>query len=179
MTLLLKAPGLRIENFAIATYTVSLTVVSTTPSAECPACGQKTAHLHSHYQRTISDLPWAVRSVRLSLRVRRFRCADPECSRGIFAERLDRHRTLPYRIGRHGLEERAPLELLLIFEHRVEALDGGDHHSAGGVYPAVAKKPDIVLVREGVAIVGAAVLLELLDGLRPEVLAVPAERSTR
>ncbi len=88
MTLLPKAPGLRLENVAIDACAISLTVASTSPSVACPACGLKTARLHSNYQRTISDLPWAGRSVRLSLRVRRLRCADPECSRRIFAERL-------------------------------------------------------------------------------------------
>lgn len=88
MTLLPKVPGLQLENVAIDAKTVSLSVASTRPSASCPVCGQKTARLHSHYRRTVADLPWAGRSVRLSLLVRRFRCSAPECPRRIFAERL-------------------------------------------------------------------------------------------
>lgn len=88
MTLLPEVPGLRLENLAIDAETVSLSVASTRPSASCPVCGQKTARLHSHYRRTVADLPWAGRSVRLSLLVRRFRCSAPECPRRIFAERL-------------------------------------------------------------------------------------------
>ena len=88
MTLLPKVPGLQLQNVAIDTKIVSLSVVSTRPSASCPVCGQKTARLHSHYRRTVADLPWAGRSVRLSLLIRRFRCSAPECPRRIFAERL-------------------------------------------------------------------------------------------
>jgi transposase len=88
MSLLPKVPGLRLENIAIDAQTVSLSVASTRPSASCPVCGHETARLHSHYRRTVADLPWAGRSVRLSLRLRRFRCSAPECPRRIFAERL-------------------------------------------------------------------------------------------
>jgi transposase len=88
MTLLPKAPGLKLQDVAINTEMVSLSVESTYPSAACPVCGQKTARLHSRYLRTLADLPWGGRSVRLSLRVRRFRCTDAGCPRRIFAERL-------------------------------------------------------------------------------------------
>ena len=87
-TLLPKAPGLRLEEVAIDAESVSLSDASTRPSTECPACGRGTGRLHSHYRRTVSDLPWGGRSVRLFLRVRRFRCANPSCPHRIFAERL-------------------------------------------------------------------------------------------
>lgn len=88
MTLLPKAPGLKLEDVAIDAGMVSLSIASTRPSASCPVCSQKTARLHSRYLRTMADLPWGSRSVHLSLRVRRFRCTDSECPRQIFAERL-------------------------------------------------------------------------------------------
>jgi len=88
MTLLPKTPGLRLENTAIDTHTLTLTVASTCPSGACPVCKHRTSRLHSHYQRTLADLPWGGRSVRLSLRVRRFRCPEPGCPRRIFTERL-------------------------------------------------------------------------------------------
>ncbi len=88
MTLLPKAPGLKLEEVAIDAEIVSLSVESTCPSVACPVCGQKTARFHSRYLRTLADLPWGGRSVRLSLRVRRFRCTDSGCPREIFAERL-------------------------------------------------------------------------------------------
>src|SRR5215203_2522807 len=88
MSLLPKVPGLQLKNIAIDAKTVSLSVASIRLSASCPLCGHKTARLHSHYRRTVADLPWGGRSVRLSLLVRRFRCSAPECPRRIFAERL-------------------------------------------------------------------------------------------
>ena len=88
MTLLPRFPGLKLENVAIATESISLSVASTQPEADCPICGSGSGRLHSHYERTVSDLPWAGRAVRISLRVRRFRCANRGCPRRIFAERL-------------------------------------------------------------------------------------------
>ncbi len=88
MTLLPNAPGLRLQDVAIDTEMVSLSIESTRPSAACPVCDQKTARFHSRYLRTLADLPWGGRSVRLLLRVRRFRCSRSECPRLIFAERL-------------------------------------------------------------------------------------------
>lgn len=87
MTLLPKAPDLTLEDGAIDAETVSLSVASTCPSVSCPVCGHETARLHSRYRRTVADLPWGGRSVRLSVRLRRFRCSESECPRRIFAER--------------------------------------------------------------------------------------------
>jgi transposase len=44
--------------------------------------------LHSHYQRTLADLPWGSWSVRLGLAVRKLFCDNPHCGRRIFTERL-------------------------------------------------------------------------------------------
>jgi transposase len=44
--------------------------------------------MHSHYTRTLADLPWAAYRVRLQLRVRKWFCANPACGRRIFTERL-------------------------------------------------------------------------------------------
>jgi len=88
MTLLPKSQGLKLQDVAINAEMVSLSVESTCPSACCPVCGQRTARLHSRYLRTLADLPWGGRPVRVSLRVRRFRCSRSECPRRIFAERL-------------------------------------------------------------------------------------------
>ena len=88
MTLLPKVQGLALRDVAIDDRVVSLSVESTRPSAGCPVCGRESAKLHSHYLRTLADLPWGGRLVRLSLRLRRFRCSHSECPRRIFAERL-------------------------------------------------------------------------------------------
>lgn len=88
MRLLPKVPGLRLENAAIDAVTVSFNLASTSLPATCPLCSKKTARLHSHYQRTVADLPWSGRRVKLFLNVRKFRCPHRRCPRKIFTERL-------------------------------------------------------------------------------------------
>lgn len=88
MSLLPKVPGLNLENAAIDAEIVSLTLASTSVPVACPVCGQNTSRLHSHYGRTVADLPWGGRRVRLSLNVRKFRCPQKWCPRQVFTERL-------------------------------------------------------------------------------------------
>lgn len=88
LTLLPKVPGLRLEDTLIDAETVSLTLASTSLPATCPVCGYATARLHSRYRRTVADLPWSGRRVRLLLSVRKFRCSKTGCPRRIFTERL-------------------------------------------------------------------------------------------
>jgi len=88
MSLLPKVPGLRFENATIDAEAVEFTLTSTSLPVTCPVCGEETARFHSHYRRTVADLPWGGRHVRLRLVVRKFRCPYNGCSRRIFAERL-------------------------------------------------------------------------------------------
>ena len=88
LTLLPKVPGLRLEDALIDADTVSLTLASTSLPAACPVCGHATARLHSRYRRTVADLAWSGRRVRLLLSVRKFRCSKTGCPRRIFTERL-------------------------------------------------------------------------------------------
>ena len=88
MTLLPKVPGLKLENAAMDAEAVSFTLASTSLPAICPVCARETARLHSHYGRTVADLPWSGRRVRLLLNVRKFRCPQEGCPRRVFTERL-------------------------------------------------------------------------------------------
>lgn len=54
----------------------------------CPVCGVCSTRVHSRYQRTLADLPWAGLPVRITLAVRRFFCDNEQCPRRIFVERL-------------------------------------------------------------------------------------------
>jgi hypothetical protein len=51
MTLLPKAPGLKLRDVAINTEMFSLSVESACPSVACPVCGQATARPHSEWKR--------------------------------------------------------------------------------------------------------------------------------
>jgi transposase len=54
----------------------------------CPQCGQLSTRVHSRYTRTLADLPWQGRAVRIQLQVRRFFCPAAACPKRTFAERL-------------------------------------------------------------------------------------------
>lgn len=60
----------------------------TLPGGRCPECGRTSRAVHSRYRRHPSDLPSLGRRVRVALRVRRFYCRNPRCTRRTFAERL-------------------------------------------------------------------------------------------
>jgi transposase len=67
---------------------ITLTLHATSPTAACPDCGTISTRLHSHYRRTVHDLPNRRRPVHLVLQIRRFRCQKSTCARKIFAERF-------------------------------------------------------------------------------------------
>ncbi len=67
---------------------ITLAVRSTQAMALCPLCTTPAQRIHSHYERTLADLPWAAYHVRLQLRVRKWFCRNRQCPRRIFTERL-------------------------------------------------------------------------------------------
>jgi transposase len=77
------------------------------PSAICPRCGQPSSRVHSHYVRTLWDLPCSGRPLQVQLQVRRFRCTTPSCPRTTFSEPL-LGLTQPY--ARRSAAQREALE---------------------------------------------------------------------
>ncbi len=67
---------------------VTIITVPKPSHSACPLCGGVSGQVHSHYNRTLADLPWQGRAVRIQVRARRFRCAQSSCPRRIFTERL-------------------------------------------------------------------------------------------
>ncbi len=67
---------------------VTIITVPKPSHSACPLCGGVSVQVHSHYNRTLADLPWQGRAVRIQVRARRFRCAQSGCTRRIFTERL-------------------------------------------------------------------------------------------
>jgi len=57
-------------------------------SGACPLCSAVSSRVHSHYTRTLADLPWQGRAVTVQVWARRFRCTITGCLRQMFAERL-------------------------------------------------------------------------------------------
>ena len=85
----LPAPKL-LDLIGIRATENAITLAARTSSrvARCPACGRRSARVHSHYTRMLADLPWQGIPVTVRLRVRRFFCDQKACNRAIFAEPL-------------------------------------------------------------------------------------------
>jgi transposase len=66
----------------------TVSVSATQATAPCPLCTTPAHRIHSSYERTLADLPWAEYRVRLQLRVRKWFCRNRHCRRRIFTERL-------------------------------------------------------------------------------------------
>ncbi len=87
MTILPDLSDLIIEQISVADA-VTITVHAASATASCPCCGTISQRVHSHYTRTLHDLPASGRTVRLNVHVRRFLCQESTCKRKIFAERF-------------------------------------------------------------------------------------------
>ncbi|HEU5381260.1 MAG TPA: transposase family protein [Ktedonobacteraceae bacterium] len=88
-TLLLGLPAhLRLDQIEITPQTLTLSLAGETAEAACPLCRQVSHRVHSHYTRTLADLPSGGKILRLLVVVRRFFCENEACARRRFAERL-------------------------------------------------------------------------------------------
>jgi len=67
---------------------ITATARTAAPEAACPLCHQTSQRVHSHYSRTLADLPCCGQHVRWIVQVRRFRCLNACCKRKLFTERL-------------------------------------------------------------------------------------------
>ena len=88
-TLLFGLPAhVRLEQIEITPSVVNLSLAVATSEAACPLCQQASDRVHSHYTRTLQDLPCVGKALRLLVVIRRFFCTNQGCTRKIFAERL-------------------------------------------------------------------------------------------
>jgi transposase len=67
---------------------ITLLISSTQAEPRCPGCHVPARYVHSHYTRTLADLPWSGYAITWRLRVRKLFCHNRKCSRRIFTERL-------------------------------------------------------------------------------------------
>ena len=80
--------GIMVESVHPRTNDLVIRVSCHNPGIPCPDCHQPSYRIHSHYQRTVADVPCAGRNVILALTVRKFVCHTPGCPHRIFTERL-------------------------------------------------------------------------------------------
>ena len=107
-----ELPGFTVTHVEAGEKIVSIGATAQQTSATCPHCQQPSQAIHSYYQRSPQDLPVSGKTVRLVLRVRRFRCQNPLCSQRTFAERRP--------------------EVLASYAQRTERLTSTLVHFAGG-----------------------------------------------
>lgn len=81
-------PGFEVQEISMTEAEITVTACATSKTAVCPACQQTSSRLHSFYTRIPADLPISGQTVRLSLRVRRFRCQNQTCHKRTFVEPL-------------------------------------------------------------------------------------------
>jgi len=89
--LLFDSEHIQIQNYELdcAQQQVRIYLCSTPVTAACPVCGQAAHRVHSHYERTLGDLPWADYQVRIQIEVQKFFCDHSACPRRILSERLN------------------------------------------------------------------------------------------
>jgi len=79
---------IRLDTLEVAEAAIHVTMTTITAIAACPECGTLATRVHSRYDRTLADLPWAATPVQIGLTVQRFFCDHPTCRRATFTERL-------------------------------------------------------------------------------------------
>lgn len=88
LTLLPTGDGLCVEHVSACADRIVIHLVTVAASARCSLCGHPSERVHSHYQRTLSDLPWNRVAVQIKVKARKFFCDQPGCRRRIFTEPL-------------------------------------------------------------------------------------------
>lgn len=77
---------LLVDDIQVQTNSIEIYARRRVTKAKCPDCRRVNEKIHSHYQRHPHDLPCLGYRVQLHLKVRRFFCRYPDCSRCTFAE---------------------------------------------------------------------------------------------
>lgn len=91
MTSALRSPDpehLQILEMEVRDEAIVVHATTTSKGALCPLCQHSSERIHSHYVRTLADLPCSGLPVRWSIQVRRYKCLNTSCARKIFVERL-------------------------------------------------------------------------------------------
>lgn len=88
LSLPFQLAGFQVTHVLVTETRIVVQAEACRASADCPSCQQPSSHVHSYYSRTPKDLPVSGKPVQLVLRVRRFRCRNPECRQRVFAERF-------------------------------------------------------------------------------------------
>ena len=87
-------PSLKISQCLASSNQFVIVAQPRCSQAACSACGFQSNRIHSYRLRTIRDMAIMEMAVLLNIRIRRFRCLQPTCSRKTFTEPLSQ--VIPY-----------------------------------------------------------------------------------
>ncbi|MBF6592167.1 MAG: ISL3 family transposase [Ktedonobacterales bacterium] len=132
-------PGVRVDRLWHDGDVVHVDAVTTRRAAHCPRCGRRSKRVHSHYSRTVTDLPCCGAPVVIHLHTRRFVCRVRWCKRKIFTERIP---TLVAPSARRTVRLRTHLERT---GFALGGAPGARHATAQGI--AVSRRTLLRLVR--------------------------------
>src|SRR5437899_1336370 len=82
-----QLPGFAVIQMTDDETTVMIYAAAQQATASCPRCQHPSQSVHSYYTRSPQDLPISGKTVRLVLRMRRFRCQNQGCQQRTFVER--------------------------------------------------------------------------------------------
>ncbi len=87
-TLFRLPPGMRLLTVILEPAALIVEAAARRGRSPCPSCQTLSDRVHSHYTRTVADLPCCGRHVILRLHVRKWRCTNAGCPQRIFTERF-------------------------------------------------------------------------------------------
>ncbi len=79
---------MRLTRIEIAELVLPLSLLRDRAEATCPLCQKVDSRVHRHYVRTLQDMPYGGKTLRLHLQVCRFFCYNTLYKRKLFAERF-------------------------------------------------------------------------------------------
>jgi hypothetical protein len=85
----LAAVGKRITAWHEVDDRLFVQATSSTRWAKCPKCSRRSDQMHGRYHRQLGDQPCFGHPVTISIEIRRFKCANANCTQRTFSERVD------------------------------------------------------------------------------------------
>lgn len=72
LSVLFDLPGMSLDQVEVHAETITIEAHLELPEAACPLCQVLAQRVHSHYTRTMHDVPCGRKALRLIVQVRRF-----------------------------------------------------------------------------------------------------------
>lgn len=79
-------PGVIFYDSILSDNSILLSARLKARTAKCTCCGKTSKSIHSFYMRSLTDLSAAGKSVKIILKVRKFRCRNIHCAQTVFSE---------------------------------------------------------------------------------------------